>query len=164
MSVAGYVSRAGEAEVRWLGETSTAFLATGESTGGVFALVDERAVHGESVPLHRHPEDMEAFYVVEGEVEFFVDDRPGVVAGPGSFAHVPAGAVHGFRVASESARYLILTTPHHGAFYEAITLPSGPGGLAPTESLPPGHIHRAAVEYGIELVGPLPDGEAAATG
>lgn len=162
-SVAGYVSKTGEADVRWLGETSTAFLATGESTGGVFALVDQRAVHGESVPLHRHAEDMEAFYVVEGEVEFFVDDRPGVVAGAGSFTYVPAGAVHGFRVASESARYLILTTPRHGEFYEAITLPSGPGGLAPAESLPPGRIHEAAVEYGIEFVGPLPDGEAAAS-
>ena len=30
----------------------------------------------------------------------------------------------GFRVESETARYLILTTPRHGEFYRAITLPS----------------------------------------
>ncbi len=161
VSAAGYVSRPEEAVVRWLGETSTAFLATGESTDGAFALVDERAPRGESVPLHRHDEDMEAFYVVEGEVTFFLDGRPGVSAGPGSFVYVPGGAVHGFRVESASARYLILTTPHHGAFYEAISLPSRPGGLPPADSLPAGHIHKAAVEYGIEMVGPLPDGEQA---
>jgi hypothetical protein len=60
-SATGYVRRPAEAEVRWLGETSTAFLATGGSTGGAFALVDERAPRGESVPLHRHHDDMEAF-------------------------------------------------------------------------------------------------------
>ena len=33
-------------------------------TGGAFALVDEEAKRGESIPLHRHPDDMESFYVV----------------------------------------------------------------------------------------------------
>ncbi|HEU4970602.1 MAG TPA: cupin domain-containing protein [Gaiellaceae bacterium] len=63
-----------------------------------------------SVPLHRH-DDVESFSGLAGEVTLFLGDEPGVTAGPGSFAHVPAGAVHGFRVASEEARYLILTTP-----------------------------------------------------
>jgi quercetin dioxygenase-like cupin family protein len=49
-----------------MGETSTFFLATGEQTGGAFCLVDERAKRGDSVPLHRHDEDMESFYVLEG--------------------------------------------------------------------------------------------------
>lgn len=152
-----YVLAGGEATVRWLGDTSTAFLATGDSTAGAFALVDERARKGEAVPLHRHVEDLEAFYVVEGQVSFFVDGASGRAVGAGSFVYVPPGVVHGFRVASETARYLILTTPHHGAFYEAITLPSGPAGERPTGSLPDGHIRKAAVEFGIEFVGPLPD-------
>jgi quercetin dioxygenase-like cupin family protein len=54
---------------------------------------------------------MESFYVLEGEVTLYIGDEPGVLAPAGSFAHIPGGAVHGFRVESESARYLILTTP-----------------------------------------------------
>lgn len=75
----------------------------------------------------------------------------------GPAAHVPAGAVHGFRVESETARYLILTTARHGEFYRAITLPSQPGGLPPAESIEGSEIGKAARQYGIEFIGPLPD-------
>ncbi len=154
-----YVHHAGDGELRWLGETSTYFLATGETTRDAFALVDERAKRGESVPLHLHRDDMESFYVVEGEITLFIGDQPGVRSGAGSFAHIPGGTVHGFRVESETARYLILTTPRHGQFYRAITLPSRPGGLPPLESIDGSQIKQAAEEYGIEFVGPLPDAD-----
>ena len=153
-----YLHRPDEAELCWMGDTSTYFLATGESTGGAFALVDERAPRGMSVPLHLHREDMESFYVLEGEITLYIGDQPGVRASAGSFAHVPGGTVHGFRVESETARYLILTTPRHGQFYRAITLPSRPGRLPPLESIDGQRIHEAAQEYGIEFVGQLPDG------
>lgn len=133
-----------------MGATSTFFLATGEQTGGAFALVDERATRGESVPLHRHPDDVESFYVLEGEVTFYIGDEPGVRAGAGSFVHLPGGTVHGFRIESDVARYLILTTPRHGEFYRAITLPS-PGSVEGSR------IKQASRDYGIEFVGPLPD-------
>lgn len=145
-----FIRLPGEAELRWLGETSTSFLASGDETRDTFALVDERAVRGESVPLHRHPDDMESFYVIEGEITFYLGDRPGVRAGAGAFVHIPGGAVHGFRVESDSARYLILTTPRHGEFYRAITGPSE------NEPIDGGRIKQATREYGIELVGPLP--------
>ena len=64
--------------------------------------------------------------------------------------------MHGFRIDSETARYLILTTPRHGEFYRALMSPSLPGGLPPLESLTGPQIHEVAVEYGIEFVGPLP--------
>jgi quercetin dioxygenase-like cupin family protein len=152
-----YLHQPGKSELRWLGETSTYFLATGEQTGESFALVDERAKRGESVPLHRHPKDVESFYVLEGEITFYIGDEPGIRAGAGAFAHVPGGTVHGFRIESETARYLILTTPRHGRFYRAISLPSRPGGLPPLESIEQGQIEKACEEYGVELVGPLPD-------
>ena len=151
-----YVHQSEAGELRWMGETSTYFLATGETTRGAFALVDERAKRGESVPLHLHRDDMESFYVVEGEITLFIGDQPGVRSGVGSFAHIPGGTVHGFRVESETARYLILTTPRHGEFYRAITLPSRPGGLPPLESIDGSQIKQAAEEYGVEFVGPLP--------
>ena len=149
-----YIHGPDQAEKRWMGDTFTYFLATGETTGGAFCLVDEEAVKGDSVPLHRHPDDMESFYVVEGELTIFIGDE-GVKAPAGSFAHVPGGAVHGFRVESDRARYLILTTPRHGEFYKAITRASGPGGEQPQE--PAEGPKGVGKDYGIEFVGPLPD-------
>jgi quercetin dioxygenase-like cupin family protein len=152
-----YVLAPGAAELRWAGETSTYFLATGEQTGEGFALVDERAMRGESVPLHVHRDDVESFYVLEGEITFYLGDGPGARVGAGAFVHVPGGAVHGFRIESETARYLILTTPRHGRFYRAISLPARPGGEPPLETVTGSQIEAACGEYGIELVGPLPD-------
>ncbi len=146
-----YVHLPNEAERRWMGETFTDFLASGEDTGGEFCLVEEVSGQGESVPLHRHPADRESFYVLEGELTIFVGDGPGVRAPAGSFAHIPGGTVHGFRIESESARYLILTTERHGEFYRAITTAShGEPVEGPT-------IKQASHDYGIEFVGPLPD-------
>lgn len=152
-----YFYHQGESELRWLGETSTHFLATGDNTDGKFALVDERAKCGERVPLHMHRDDVESFYVVEGEITLYIGGQPGVRASAGSFAHIPGGTVHGFRIESETARYLIFTTPRHGQFYRAITLPSRPGGLPPVESIDESQIEKACQEYGVEFVGPLPE-------
>ena len=152
-----YLHQPEASELRWMGETSTYFLATGEQTGETFTLVDEQAKRGESVPLHLHRDDMESFYVVEGEITLFISDQRGVLARAGSFAHLPGGTVHGFRIESETARYLILTTPRHGRFYRAITLPSRSGGLPPLESVDGSQIEKACEEYGVEFVGPLPD-------
>ncbi len=146
-----------QGELRWMGETSTRFLATGEQTAEAFCLVDERASGGDSVPLHRHPDDMESFYVLEGELTLYLGDEAGVSAPAGSFAHVPGGTVHGFRVKSEEARYLILTTPRHGQFYRAITVASASDRSSPEESVQGTVIAQACEEYGIEFVGPLPD-------
>ncbi len=154
--IGGYVLAPGEAEKRWMDETFTYFLATGEQTGDAFCLVDEVAPRGMSVPLHRHADDMESFYVLEGEMTLFVGDGPGVKAPAGTFAHVPGGTVHGFRVESERARYLILTTPRHGEFYKAITRASGPGGEQPEES-ENSTTKGIGKEFGIEFVGPLPN-------
>jgi quercetin dioxygenase-like cupin family protein len=151
-----YLHHAAGAELRWMGETFTYFLAEGGHTGGAFALVDEHAKRGETVPLHRHADDRESFYVLDGEITFYVGGQPGVRAGRGAFVHVPGGTVHGFRIESEAARYLILTTARHGDFYRAITLPSRPGRLPPLESVPGSVVERACDAFGVEFVGPLP--------
>lgn len=140
-----------------MGETFTYFLADGRHTAGAFSLIDEQARRGETVPLHRHEHDMESFYVLDGEITFFLDGQPGVRATRGTFVHVPGGVTHGFRIESETARYLILTTPRHGEFYRAITLPSREGNLPPEDATVPGAvIGQACATYGIEFVGPLP--------
>lgn len=149
-STEAYLYEPGESELRWMGETSTHFLATGALTGGAFALVEERAKRGVSVPLHKHNDDMESFFVLEGEISFFLGDHSGRRVAAGAFAHIPGGTIHGFRIESDAARYLILTTPRHAQFYRAITSPS------PLTAVDGTVISKACQEYGIEFVGPLP--------
>src|SRR5215211_4559224 len=68
----------------------------------------------EGVDPHTHPDHVDAFYVLEGQVEFRVGDEPRV-AGPGTFAAAPPGTVHGFGVAgSEPIRLLNLHAPPGG--------------------------------------------------
>jgi quercetin dioxygenase-like cupin family protein len=145
-----YIYQAGEGEVRWMGETRTCFLATGPLTDGAFALVEERAIRGETVPLHAHDDDGEAFYVLAGEVSFFIGDQSGRRVTTGGFVHLPRGTVHGFRIDSAEARYLILTTARHAEFYRAITLPE------PHSVITDAVIEQACREYGVTFVGPLP--------
>ena len=154
---APYFYEPGGAELRWMGKTSTYFLATGEQTEGEFSLVDEQASRGESVPLHLHREDRESFYVVEGEITLYIGEERCFRAPAGSFAHIPGGTIHGFRIESERARYLILTTARHGEFYRAITVPSQPDGSPPPDPIEGSQIKEASKKYGIEFVGPLPD-------
>lgn len=152
-----YVLLPGAGELRWTNDTSTFFLATGKLTDGLFSMIDERAKKGEAVPLHIHPEDPESFYVLEGEIAFYIDNKSPTIGGAGTFVHVPGGTVHGFKVVSETARYLIFTTPRHGEFYGAISHPSRPGGLPATEAVDEAQIMEACAKYGVEFVGPLPD-------
>jgi quercetin dioxygenase-like cupin family protein len=151
-----YLGSAADSELRWMGETRTHFLATGTTTNGEFCLVEETAKRGESVPLHRHAEDVESFYVLDGKMSFYLDDRPGIDADTGSFLHVPAGAIHGFRIASDTARYLILTTPRHGEFYRAISVPAGADGLPDSYDVDWDRIIATAQKFGIEVMGDLP--------
>lgn len=141
----------GDSEVRWMGDTSTHFLATGGLTGGEFGLVEESAKRGVSVPLHRHDADTESFYVLDGHIAFYLGGEPAALAVPGTFVHIPGGAIHGFRVESDTARYLILTTPRHVEFYRAITVSS------PEAPIDGDVIESACQEYGVAFIGPLPD-------
>jgi len=68
----------------------------------------------EGVDPHTHPDHVDAFYVLEGQVEFRVGDEPRV-AGPGTFVAAPPGTVHGFGVAgSEPIRLFNLHAPPGG--------------------------------------------------
>jgi quercetin dioxygenase-like cupin family protein len=68
----------------------------------------------EGVDPHTHPDHVDAFWVLEGQVEFRVGDEPRV-AGPRSFVAAPPNSVHGFRNADdEPIRMLNLHAPPGG--------------------------------------------------
>jgi quercetin dioxygenase-like cupin family protein len=152
-----YALAPGEGEIRWgLDGALTTFKATAAQTSGKFAIIEDRAAKNDGIPFHRHVADDETFYVLEGHVTFFLGDNPPRSAGPGTFVHIPGGEVHAFRVDSEEARYLIITTPRHEQFYRAISRPASSHELPPAAPLDMEQIERACQDYGVEIVGPPP--------
>jgi quercetin dioxygenase-like cupin family protein len=68
----------------------------------------------EGVDPHTHPDHLDAFYLLEGLVEFRIGDEPRV-AGPGTFVAARPASVHGFRHAGpEPIRLLNLHAPPGG--------------------------------------------------
>jgi quercetin dioxygenase-like cupin family protein len=68
----------------------------------------------EGVEPHSHPDHVDSFYVLEGEVEFTVGDEI-VRVGPGSYVAAPIGVVHGFRNAGhDELRMLNVHAPNTG--------------------------------------------------
>jgi mannose-6-phosphate isomerase-like protein (cupin superfamily) len=51
---------------------------------------------GRELEAHVHPDEDDAFYIVEGELTFVIGDET-VAAAPGTFVLVPPGVEHGFR-------------------------------------------------------------------
>jgi quercetin dioxygenase-like cupin family protein len=66
------------------------------------------------VEPHVHDDHVDAFYVLEGEVEFMLDDEV-VRVGPGTLVAAPPGTRHGFRNPGAGiARFLNLHAPDVG--------------------------------------------------
>jgi len=65
------------------------------------------------VDPHTHDDHVDAFLVLEGEVEFTAGEET-VRLGPGSVIAAPPGARHGFRSAGGTARVLNFHAPDAG--------------------------------------------------
>lgn len=97
------------------------FLADARETGGAWSLFEEVVPLGMGPPPHRHDWD-EAYYVLEGEVDFEIDGEP-VRSAAGDFNYLPRNTVHAFKGASTSpARVLIFAVPAHASdFFEEVS-------------------------------------------
>ena len=70
------------------------FLArTADTPRFTFGIIEFQA--NRTLEAHVHADEDDAFYILEGELTFVVDDEE-VVAGPGTFVLVPPGLMHTF--------------------------------------------------------------------
>lgn len=95
------------------------FKATADSTSGRFSVMERTLPPGGRMPpAHRHVGNDEAYFVLEGTVEFHVDDQ--VFEGsPGTFVLVSAGEAHTFgNTSTEQARLLVLHAPALDRYFE----------------------------------------------
>jgi quercetin dioxygenase-like cupin family protein len=102
-------SALGEGEARWFLGTLATIRIPGESVDDRFALIEFLFPQHASPPLHTHPQD-ESYVVLEGRMTIKAGDERFELESGGS-AVVPIGVPHTFRVDSETARVLVLSTP-----------------------------------------------------
>ena len=109
----------GPSHVTPFGDTLT-WLAGGAETGGGYSLHDRIAPPGSASIPHVHHQVSEAFYVIDGEIEFAIANRK-LVGGPGTFALARVGERHAWRNTSgREARVLVIFSPpvDYGYFEE----------------------------------------------
>ena len=109
------------------------WLAVGSETGGTLTCFETRVLMGRGPVLHVHRDADEAFYVLEGEIDF-------TVAGwthretAGTFLFVPRGTEHRFQGASEApARLLTIFTPSGFELWSEAITPLARAGAGPDE-------------------------------
>jgi quercetin dioxygenase-like cupin family protein len=146
----------GEGDAYWfLGALATVKAAT-ETTGGGVAVIEHLAPRGHGSPLHIHTREDEWFYVLEGELTFWVDGEVSV-APAGSFVYGPKGLAHTFVVSSEVARFLLVTEPAgFEGFTRALGQPAERREIPPPATEPPDveALARLAETFGLQIVGP----------
>lgn len=148
----------GEGEARWwLGVSLTTIKATGKETGGRYALVEVLEPEGEEAPLHVHHREDEGFWILEGEMTFYVGDET-IKASPGSFVFGPKDVPHRYTVDSGPARLLFVLSPagFEDFIYatsepaKGLTLPPPPEG--PPDEAEMEQLGVLAHQYGCELL------------
>jgi quercetin dioxygenase-like cupin family protein len=151
-----YRLEAEQGEALWFFGGLATVKASSEQTGGRFSLTEQLLPGGQATPLHSQPEDDETFYVLEGDLTFYLGVGQSLAASAGAVVHVPKGTAHAYRVDFETARVLNITTPQHESFFRAA------GEPAPARELPPqgppdmNKVMSAANQYGVEILGPPP--------
>ena len=113
--------RAGERDALNVLGMPLRFLCDARETGGTWSLFEEEVPLGMGPPPHRHDWD-EAYYVLDGEVDFTIDGAP-ARSRPGDFNYFPRNTIHSFKGASPSpAHVLIFAAPAHASeFFEEVS-------------------------------------------
>ncbi len=145
----------GEGKMLWVVGELLILKMVGEDTYGAFTLIEEITPPQGGPPPHMHTREDEAFYVLEGELEFMVGERT-LLATTGSVVYGPRGILHAFKnVGTTPSRMTVLITP---AGFEGFFEEVGEPAVDPS-SPPPGppdveKVMAVAPKYGMEIPPP----------
>ena len=83
-----------------------------EDTGGAYTLMEDNLKANFALGLHLHRQHAETFYILEGEIDFYIDGD-WMTATPGTCIHVPPGVEHACTMAKgcEAGRMLMIYQP-----------------------------------------------------
>ncbi len=134
-------------------------LISGEQTDGNYAVIDMLIPPGGGPGPHAHKDIQEMFYVVEGEIEFKMENGS-YTAKKGAFVNIPlGGAVHCFKNTTNDVAHLLCTVVPAGLdrFFQEIGKPVEQGIFLPPPDLTQEDLEKVkllAEKYGQELYPP----------
>lgn len=130
-------------------------LTAGETSGGL-ELAEVTQPPGVATPLHRHANEAEVFYILDGKVDY---EAGGTLhhLETGSTMYLPANVPHRFRIVGDKpARILAIVNPG-GLFdlYRQVGLPADSRSVpADPDQDEFGRWNRVAPTFGLEVLGP----------
>jgi quercetin dioxygenase-like cupin family protein len=153
----------GEGEALWWFGGLATIKATTEQTGGHYTLVEILVPEFpmEESLLHVHHFEDEGFYILEGEMTFYVGDQT-IKARPGSYLFGPKDIPNAFSVDSGPARLLFILSPagmeglirEMGEPARELSIPPPPEEEPDEAEM--GRLMAIATKYGGEMLGPPP--------
>jgi len=83
-----------------------------EDTGGMYTLMEDNLKSNFELGLHKHDTHAETFYILEGDIDFYIDGD-WITATPGTCLHIPPGVPHGCTAAGreEPQKMLMIYQP-----------------------------------------------------
>jgi quercetin dioxygenase-like cupin family protein len=164
MSETVVVHRAGEGPGTWAMGSLFEHLVSAGQTGGQFGMSLVTQPPGIATPLHRHTEEAEALFVLDGVIEYQAGEETFELT-EGAFLYLPLGLPHAFRIRGDRpARFLGFTTPgglmglydEVGVPASVMHIPQEGEGLPMEEEI--SRWGEVGPRYGLEVVGPpLPE-------
>ena len=127
--------------------------ATGEDTGGTYAMIEMLIPPQGGPPPHIHSREIESFYILEGSLSFWLSDRK-LSGSAGSLVIAPPGLTHTFKNEEDAtARVLLLITPAGlEEFFQEVGVPIKEESTL-SEHFTPENLERmvtTASKYGVE--------------
>jgi quercetin dioxygenase-like cupin family protein len=150
----GYILEQGQGEALWFSGGLFTLKTTGHQTAGGLAVAEVSAPQGAGSPAHVHRFEDEAWYVLDGRLNFWLGHSR-FSAGPGAFVLGRRGTEHRFEVSSPKARFLLLLTPAgfedfaRACGSEATSLTMPPLDLPPKDAR---LLSAVAERHGIQIV------------
>ena len=128
---AGLVCARGEGRPVYVLGAELTIRISSEDTNGAFTVFEGCIPPMEGPPLHRHPDQDESWYIVEGEFRFEVDGEQ-VYASAGATVFAPRGSSHTFQNIGRKPGRMITTAIPGGidTFFEDLER-AAPRGTAP---------------------------------
>jgi mannose-6-phosphate isomerase-like protein (cupin superfamily) len=139
------------------------FLAKGSETSGRFALMEYHTKPGNEPPPHVHEREHELYFVLEGTMRFYCEDKT-LDIGVGDVVFLPQGKAHAFICTSNVVRTLIFVqatgkdTVALDSYFLAMGEPAGsmvlPDSAVTYAVDDPEHAIRVGASTGIRILSP----------
>ena len=155
----GFALKRGEGRSVWYAGNLMEFKLDRESSNGLLTFIDVMFRRGEEPPVHVHHFEDELYFVLEGEVRFWVGEEE-FEAAPGTLVYLPRDVPHTLAVENPGvARLLLQWFPSNRL--EEYFVELGEEATAPILPPPPGQLDTkkmaaALAKFGIEVLGPPP--------